>query len=147
MRGPTWCSASTRGRTRTKAALIAQAGLPGHITVATRMAGRGVDIRLHPGAAAAGGLHVLNCQDNPSRRLDDQLAGRTARQGDPGSVEHWRVSPARTLYAVGALGAWRDVAWRLRQRARESRAADERRRLRLSDERLRQHLDGLAPDH
>lgn len=130
-----------------EAALIAQAGLPGRITVATRMAGRGVDIRLHPVAAEAGGLHVLSCQDNPSRRLDEQLFGRSARQGDPGSVEHWRVGPARTLYAVGALGAWRDVAWRLRQRARESRAADERRRLRLSDERVRQHLDGLAPDH
>jgi preprotein translocase subunit SecA len=130
-----------------EAALIAQAGQPGCITVATRMAGRGVDIRLHPLALQAGGLHVLSCQDNPSRRLDEQLAGRCARQGDPGSVEHWRVSPARTLYAVGALGAWRDVAWRWRQRTREARAADERRRLKLSDDLMHQRLDGLALDH
>lgn len=128
-----------------EAACIAQAGQPGCITVATRMAGRGVDIRLHPQAARAGGLHVLNCQDNPSRRLDEQLVGRCARQGDPGSAEHWRVSPPRTLYAVSALGAWRDLAWRLRQRAREARAADERRRLRLGDDLARQRLDRLAP--
>ena len=128
-----------------EAARIAEAGQPGCITVATRMAGRGVDIRLHPAAARTGGLHVLNCQDNPARRLDEQLFGRSGRQGDPGSVEHWRIGPARTLYAIPALGAWRDVAWRLRQRAREARAADERRRLRLGDTLLHQHLDRLAP--
>ena len=128
-----------------EAACIADAGQPGQITVATRMAGRGVDIRLHPDAARAGGLHVLNCQDNPARRLDEQLFGRSARQGDPGSVEHWRIGPARTLYTVGALGAWRDIAWRLRQRAREARAADERRRLCLGDTLARQQLDRLAP--
>jgi preprotein translocase subunit SecA len=128
-----------------EATLISEAGQPGRITVATRMAGRGVDIRLHPRAAQAGGLHVLNCQDNPARRLDEQLFGRCARQGDPGSVEHWRVGAPRSLYAVSALGAWRDVAWRLRQRAREARAADERRRLRLGDDLVRQRLDRLAP--
>ncbi len=128
-----------------EAACIAQAGQPGQITIATRMAGRGVDIRLHPDAVRAGGLHVLNCQDNPARRLDEQLFGRSARQGDPGSAEHWRVGPARSLYAVAALGAWRDVAWRLRQRAREARSADERHRLHLADTLARQHLDRLAP--
>jgi len=128
-----------------EAALIAEAGQPGRITVATRMAGRGVDIRLHPRALQAGGLHVLSCQDNPARRLDEQLFGRCARQGDPGSVEHWRVGAPRSLYAVSALGAWRDVAWRLHQRAREARAADERRRLRLGDDLVRQRLDRLAP--
>jgi preprotein translocase subunit SecA len=127
-----------------EAACIARAGQPGCITVSTRMAGRGVDICLHPDAAQAGGLHVLNCQDNPARRLDEQLFGRSARQGDPGSVEHWRVGPARTLCAVGVLGAWRDVAWRLRQRAREALAADERRRLRLGDDLMFQRLDRLA---
>lgn len=132
-----------------EAARIAEAGQPGCITVATRMAGRGVDIRLHPAAARAGGLHVLNCQDNPARRLDEQLFGRSGRQGDPGSVEHWRIGPARTLYAIPALGAWRDVAWRLRQRANEARAADERRRLRLGEMQLSQRLDRLdaPPQH
>lgn len=128
-----------------EAACIAAAGQPGCITVATRMAGRGVDIRLHPDAVRAGGLHVLNCQDNPARRLDEQLFGRCGRQGDPGSVEHWRISSIRTLHTFSALGAWRDLFWRLRQRAREARAADERRRLRLGDDLLRQHLDRLAP--
>jgi preprotein translocase subunit SecA len=128
-----------------EAARIAEAGQPGCITVATRMAGRGVDIRLHPVAVRAGGLHVLNCQDNPARRLDEQLFGRSARQGDPGSVEHWRVVPARMPWTASPFGAWRDIAWRLRQRAREARAADERRRLRLGDDLLRQRLDRLAP--
>ncbi|MDZ7858152.1 MAG: prepilin peptidase [Sphaerotilus sp.] len=128
-----------------EAARIAEAGQPGCITVATRMAGRGVDIRLHPAAARAGGLHVLNCQDNPARRLDEQLFGRSGRQGDPGSVEHWRIGPARTLCAIRVPGAWRDLAWRLRQRASEARAADERHRLLLGDTLLHQHLDRLDP--
>jgi preprotein translocase subunit SecA len=72
-----------------EAALVASAGQAGRITVATRMAGRGTDIELDPAARSAGGLHVLSCQQNPSRRLDRQLAGRCARHGDPGSVEEW----------------------------------------------------------
>ena len=70
-----------------EAAIVADAGKAGQVTVATRMAGRGTDIELDDAARAAGGLHVLNCQHNPSRRLDRQLAGRAARHGDPGSVE------------------------------------------------------------
>jgi preprotein translocase subunit SecA len=58
------------------------------------MAGRGTDIELAPGVAAAGGLHVLCCQDNPSKRLDRQLIGRCARQGDPGSAETFRTLDA-----------------------------------------------------
>jgi preprotein translocase subunit SecA len=53
------------------------------------MAGRGTDIALDERARAAGGLHVIDCQHNPSQRLDRQLAGRAARAGDPGSVEKW----------------------------------------------------------
>jgi len=73
-----------------EAAVVAAAGCAGQVTVATRMAGRGTDITLDAAALAAGGLHVLNCQHNPSQRLDRQLAGRAARHGEPGSVEHWR---------------------------------------------------------
>ena len=51
------------------------------------MAGRGTDIRLGPGVAERGGLHVICCQHNASARIDRQLQGRCARQGDPGSVE------------------------------------------------------------
>ncbi len=79
-----------------EAAIIAEAGRAGRITVATRMAGRGTDIELDDAARAAGGLHVISCQDNASRRLDRQLAGRAGRHGDPGSAEAWhlpRTSP------------------------------------------------------
>ena len=72
-----------------EARIVAAAGQPGSVTVATNMAGRGTDIRLDASVAEAGGLHVLSCQLNASRRLDRQLAGRCARQGDRGSAEHW----------------------------------------------------------
>lgn len=72
-----------------EAAIICEAGCGGRVTVATRMAGRGTDIALDAAAHAAGGLHVLSCQHNASRRLDRQLAGRAARHGDPGSAEIW----------------------------------------------------------
>ena len=71
----------------------------GAITVATNMAGRGTDIPLGPGVAALGGLHVLCCQHNASRRIDRQLVGRCARQGDPGSVETWLSLQAPLLRA------------------------------------------------
>jgi len=77
-----------------EAAVVAAAGQPGALTVATRMAGRGTDIELHPATRAAGGLHVIVCQDNPSRRLDRQVMGRSARAGDPGSAEVWRTLDA-----------------------------------------------------
>jgi preprotein translocase subunit SecA len=77
-----------------EAALVSSAGQAGCITVATRMAGRGTDIELDPAARSAGGLHVLSCQQNPSRRLDRQLAGRCARHGEPGSVEEWDFQAA-----------------------------------------------------
>ncbi len=75
-----------------EAHLVARAGQAGCITVATRMAGRGTDILLDPVARASGGLHVLCCQHNASRRLDRQLFGRCARQGDPGSAEAWSIA-------------------------------------------------------
>jgi preprotein translocase subunit SecA len=72
---------------RSEAEIVAQAGVPGQITVATNMAGRGTDIPLAAGAAERGGLHVICCQHNASRRIDRQLVGRCARRGDPGSAE------------------------------------------------------------
>ena len=83
-----------------EAAIVAQAGQAGAVTVATRMAGRGTDIALGPGVAALGGLHVIGCQDNPSARLDRQLVGRAARQGDPGSAELWLALDA-PAWALG----------------------------------------------
>jgi preprotein translocase subunit SecA len=70
-----------------EAEMVARAGEPGRVTVTTNMAGRGTDIPLAPGVAQRGGLHVICCQHNSSPRIDRQLHGRAARQGDPGSVE------------------------------------------------------------
>lgn len=69
-----------------EAAIIKQAGQPGRITVATNMAGRGTDILLGEGVAEQGGLHVICSELHESARIDRQLTGRSARQGDPGSA-------------------------------------------------------------
>jgi preprotein translocase subunit SecA len=70
-----------------EAQVIARAGQRGAITVATNMAGRGTDIRLAPGVAELGGLHVLGTERHDAARIDRQLFGRGGRQGDPGSYE------------------------------------------------------------
>jgi preprotein translocase subunit SecA len=67
-----------------EAAIIAQAGQRGAVTVSTNMAGRGTDIRLGDGVAAVGGLYVIGTNRHESRRIDNQLRGRAGRQGDPG---------------------------------------------------------------
>ena len=70
-----------------EAAIIAEAGQPGKVTVATNMAGRGTDIKLHPSVQKAGGLHVILSEIHESERIDWQMIGRGARQGDPGSFQ------------------------------------------------------------
>lgn len=70
-----------------EAAIVARAGSLGNITVSTNMAGRGTDIPLGEGVSELGGLHLIICQHNTSRRIDRQLLGRCARQGDPGMAE------------------------------------------------------------
>ncbi|MDB5858371.1 MAG: Protein translocase subunit SecA [Ramlibacter sp.] len=72
---------------KTEAEAVAQAGEAGRITVATNMAGRGTDIKLAPEVAASGGLHVILTEFHESARVDRQLFGRSARQGEVGSVE------------------------------------------------------------
>ncbi len=69
-----------------EAQIVAQAGQPGRVTVATNMAGRGTDIALGRGVAEIGGLCVIATERHESRRIDRQLFGRAARQGDPGSA-------------------------------------------------------------
>ena len=70
-----------------EAQIVAEAGLPGNITIATNMAGRGTDIKLGPGVKEAGGLAIIGTERHESRRVDRQLRGRSGRQGDPGSSQ------------------------------------------------------------
>src|SRR2546421_86826 len=70
-----------------EAEIVAHAGLPGSVTIATNMAGRGTDIKLGPGVADAGGLHIVGTERHEARRIDRQLRGRSGRQGDPGSSQ------------------------------------------------------------
>ena len=70
-----------------EAEIVAMAGQPGRVTVATNMAGRGTDIELDAEVRKAGGLHVILSEFHESRRIDRQLYGRAGRQGDPGSCE------------------------------------------------------------
>jgi preprotein translocase subunit SecA len=89
---------------RDEAQIVAQAGAPGRITVATSMAGRGTDIALDPRVAARGGLHVILCQANASARIDRQFLGRCARRGEPGSCEMLLSAEADVLR--NRLPAW-----------------------------------------
>ncbi len=68
-----------------EASIIAKAGQQGNVTIATNMAGRGTDIVLGEGVKELGGLHVIGTERHEARRIDNQLRGRTGRQGDPGS--------------------------------------------------------------
>jgi preprotein translocase subunit SecA len=70
-----------------EAEIVADAGRVGAVTIATNMAGRGTDIRLDPDVSRAGGLHVIATEMHSSARIDRQLVGRAARQGDPGSCQ------------------------------------------------------------
>ena len=68
-----------------EAAIVAEAGQPAAVTIATNMAGRGTDIVLGSGVQDVGGLHIIGTERHESRRIDNQLRGRAGRQGDPGS--------------------------------------------------------------
>lgn len=70
-----------------EADVVAEAGKPGTVTIATNMAGRGTDIKLAPESKAAGGLAIIGTERHESRRVDRQLRGRAGRQGDPGSSQ------------------------------------------------------------
>lgn len=115
-----------------EAAIIAAAGRSGAITVATSMAGRGTDIALEPAARDAGGLHVIIAGLHDASRVDRQIAGRCARQGDPGSVE-WVICDQRSL--LDELQGWQRHLGSLHKRLkhaqheREKRHARERARL------------------
>ncbi len=94
-----------------EAEIIIDAGQRGAITVATNMAGRGVDIKLEAGVAELGGLHIVGCQRHESRRIDDQLRGRAGRQGDPGSSQFY-VSLEDDL--IRLFGEQKMVQWMMK---------------------------------
>jgi preprotein translocase subunit SecA len=89
-----------------EAMIVAEAGRPGRITVATNMAGRGTDIQLGPDVSELGGLHVIATELHEARRIDRQLFGRCARQGDPGSCEVI-VSTEDELPRIHSKGVWK----------------------------------------
>ncbi len=72
-----------------EADIVAEAGKPGTVTIATNMAGRGTDIKLGPGVKEAGGLAIVGTERHESRRVDRQLRGRAGRQGDPGTTQFY----------------------------------------------------------
>jgi len=72
-----------------EAAIIANAGHKGAVTISTSMAGRGTDIKLGPGVLDLGGLHIVGTERHELRRYDNQLGGRCGRQGDPGTVQYF----------------------------------------------------------
>ena len=136
-----------------EAEVIANAGQRGGITVATNMAGRGTDIRLAPGVADMGGLHVLATDRHDARRIDRQLFGRGGRQGDPGSfqsivsLEDEIVEGFFGGYAVrlgkrfwrrnGPIPGWLGrLVLAIAQRAAERHHASIRRQLLRSDDQL-----------
>lgn len=139
---------------RDEARIVALAGEAGCITVATNMAGRGTDIKLGAGVAENGGLAVLIYEHNMERRIDRQLAGRAARQGDPGSVEVFVSLEDELLQRWPQLSVWigslcpasgkilglaSSALIRLAQRAAERRAGGIRRLL-LRNERQQARL-------
>jgi preprotein translocase subunit SecA len=145
-----------------EAQIVAEAGQPGRITVATNMAGRGTDIRLDPGVAENGGLHVIATQRNEARRIDRQLFGRCGRQGDPGSFEAIlsldddpvrAFYPARIQPLLARLGRpplpigrrLGDLLTSLPQRAEEERHARTRRNLIQVEEYLEDLLAFSGP--
>ena len=90
-----------------EAQIVAQAGQPGRVTVATNMAGRGTDIKLGEGVAELGGLHVIGTERHEARRIDRQLAGRCARQGDPGYCQFFVSLEDEIIEAFGEKPAAR----------------------------------------
>jgi preprotein translocase subunit SecA len=84
-----------------EAKVVELAGLSGRVTIATNMAGRGTDIKLGPGLAEAGGLHVLGTERHEARRIDRQLEGRSGRQGDPGSSQFFLSLEDELLEGLG----------------------------------------------
>jgi preprotein translocase subunit SecA len=142
-----------------EAHLVSQAGRRGQITIATNMAGRGTDIELATEIAELGGLHLICCQHNASRRIDRQLLGRCARRGDPGTARTMlalsKPLVARLLprWVAGVLGRHTRERpdWLIRllirapQLIEERRQRSQRRELLRRDRRIEQRGAGGMP--
>jgi preprotein translocase subunit SecA len=102
-----------------EARIVSQAGQPGAVTIATNMAGRGTDIAVSEDVLAVGGLHVIAADMHASPRIDRQLVGRTARQGDPGSCQSF-LSLDDELLANFTSGAFQ----RAKRRAQRAGTAE-----------------------
>ncbi len=85
-----------------EAAIVAEAGQKGAVTIATNMAGRGTDIVLGEGVKELGGLHIIGTERHESRRIDNQLRGRAGRQGDPGSTQFYLSMQDELMKRFGA---------------------------------------------
>lgn len=108
---------------KAEAAIVAQAGVAATITVATNMAGRGTDIKIDDDARAAGGLHVIGTELHDSIRIDRQLAGRSGRQGDPGSFRQF-LSAEDTIVLEALDDDERRQLCQLIERGKRKRAID-----------------------
>ena len=93
-----------------EAEIVAQAGQPGQVTIATNMAGRGTDIKLGTGVKESGGLAIIGTERHDSRRVDRQLRGRAGRQGDPGSSQFYVSLEDDLMRVFGSdrLAVWMD---------------------------------------
>jgi preprotein translocase subunit SecA len=144
---------------RREAEVIAAAGEPRAITIATNMAGRGTDIKLAPNVVRLGGLHVIATSRNEARRIDRQLYGRCGRQGDPGSYESFlslddgilkKYVPLSLIWAMRMVGKWRvtslgSLLTRLAQRRAERYQARLRRSLMQYDQRVKEVMAFSGP--
>jgi preprotein translocase subunit SecA len=150
-------------RLKEEAGIVALAGEPGRITIATNMAGRGTDIKLGHGVAKLGGLHVIATERHESGRVDRQLFGRSARQGDPGSaqafvsaedelIQRYLPRPARELllYALESKLPGRETiasrAFALAQRRAQAQASKQRRAVLRMDTWLEEALSFAGQD-
>ncbi|MEO1130099.1 MAG: hypothetical protein AAFX05_10405, partial [Planctomycetota bacterium] len=131
-----------------EAEIVASAGQPGRITIATNMAGRGTDIALGSGVAEAGGLHVLATERHESPRVDRQLYGRAGRQGDPGSARTIAALTDEVIRRYAGPMQWlgrvagpaRRSVFRVAQRRAQAMAARRRRQVMRSDETYEESL-------
>lgn len=136
-----------------EASIIAEAGAPQRVTVATNMAGRGTDIRLQGDAESHGGLHVICAEPQSAARIDRQLAGRCGRQGDTGSYQPFLSPDDEVLKEAwgerageSTAGDALPAAIQKAQSAIERRHAQERSILMQSSSRQRRQLESLGLD-